>query len=214
MECVKKRLFSDGSTLWVYAITYGEKKLKEGVDLTQKEKEKLASIVVEEKRKEFMSSRYILQHCIGKTERIIYSEYGAPKLESGKGNISISHSKGRVAVLFHPSKKVGVDIQKEDKRMSRLAFKFMNEKEKAYISTVSEDNAYWQYHVLWCAKEAMFKWIEVGNVDFKEHLFIKPFSWNNEQRIYANVNCDTIQTTLQLYYEKIEDFIVVTTIYG
>jgi len=110
----------------------------------------------EKRQKEYLASRLLLKDITPNT-KITYNEYGAPKLENGK-HISISHSKNLVAIIIS-KQKVGIDIEQISKKPLRLSSKFISDnthqnltKEKATL--------------IWCCKEAIYKWYQKGNIDF------------------------------------------------
>lgn len=72
-------------------------------------REKLA--VLSEKRKhEWLSVRVLLKALCGEEKEIAYYSSGRPYLKDGSRYISISHTRGYVAVALHSSCEVGVDI--------------------------------------------------------------------------------------------------------
>lgn len=71
--------------------------------------EKLA--VFSEKRKhEWLSVRVLLKALCGEEKEIAYYPSGRPYLKDGCRYISISHTRGYVAVALHSSCEVGMDI--------------------------------------------------------------------------------------------------------
>ena len=110
----------------------------------------------EKRQKEYLASRLLLKDITPNT-KITYNEYGAPKSENGK-HISISHSKNLVAIIIS-KQKVGIDIEQISKKPLRLSSKFISDnthqnltKEKATL--------------IWCCKEAIYKWYQKGNINF------------------------------------------------
>lgn len=110
---------------------------------------------------------------------ILHEQSGKPYLEGFPDEISISHTKGFVAVarnMQNPSVPVGVDIEYVSDRVLRVLEKFLTENETA----LAEKNAWLPYRdfclVAWCAKEAAYKKCGVQGVDFKEHFRISDIS--------------------------------------
>src|SRR5699024_12389607 len=72
-------------------------------------REKLA--VFSEKRKhEWLSVRVLLKALCGEEKEIAYYSSGRPYLKDGSRYISISHTRGYVAVALHSSCEVGMEI--------------------------------------------------------------------------------------------------------
>jgi len=136
----------------------------------------------EKRKKEYLVSRLLLKDIAPKT-KITYNEYGAPKLENGK-HISISHSKNLVAIIFS-KQKVGLDIEKISEKPLRLASKFISEDEH---QNLTEEKA----TLIWCVKEAIFKWHQKGNVDFKKDIKIKEFKIMEKGEISCNFKGEKI----------------------
>ena len=79
-------------------------------------REKLA--VLSEKRKhEWLSVRVLLKALCGEEKEIAYYSSGRPYLKDGSRYISISHTRGYVAVALHSSCEVGMDIEQYGTRV-------------------------------------------------------------------------------------------------
>ena len=108
------------------------------------------------RKKEFLATRLLLNHLDIK-ETIVYNNNCAPELNSGM-HISISHSKNLVAIILS-TKKVGIDIENISKKAKNLSSKF--------ICTESHPNlTKEQATLIWCCKEAIYKWHQKGNINF------------------------------------------------
>ena len=136
----------------------------------------------EKRKKEYLVSRLLLKDIAPKT-KITYNEYGAPKLENGK-HISISHSKNLVAIIFS-KQKVGLDIERISKKPLRLSSKFIAENVQ---QNLTEEKA----TLIWCVKEAIFKWHQKGNIDFKKDIKIKAFEIMEKGEISCNLKGEKI----------------------
>lgn len=130
-------------------------------------------LVAEGRRLEWLSVRALLLELCGEEKQIAYHSNGMPYLLDGSANISISHTRGYVAVVISTQRIVGIDIEQYGEKILRLGGKFMSENELEHIDTENEI-----YHLLlhWSAKESIFKVLGEEAVDFKEHLCIEPFT--------------------------------------
>ena len=124
-----------------------------------------ARFKTEKRKKEFLASRLLLKEIMPNT-KIAYNEFGAPELSNGD-YISISHSKNLVAVIIC-TKKVGLDIEQISGKALRLSSKFVSEKN---LKNLSKEKA----TLIWCCKEAVFKWHQKGGVDFINDIIIPEF---------------------------------------
>jgi len=78
-----------------------------------------------------------------------------------------------VAVIAHPTREVGIDIEQISDRICQLKERFLHKEELLHINSAQET-----VHLLlhWAAKEVIFKMMNEENVDFSEHLRIFPFT--------------------------------------
>ena len=116
----------------------------------------------EKRKKEHLASRLLVNE-ICPTKTIIYNEFGAPELNNGK-HISISHSNELVTIIISDTKS-GIDIEKISDKALRIASKFVSEKN---LIKLNKEKA----TLIWCLKEAIYKWYQKGNVDFIKDIII------------------------------------------
>ena len=113
----------------------------------------------------------LLQHILNQNIELIYDELGKPHLKNNTGHISISNTKEFVAVIYHPEKSVGIDIEIPSERILKIAPKFVNGQEQKWMNERST-NSYQNTFIIWCVKESVFKLIGGGGIDFKEHIIV------------------------------------------
>ena len=130
-----------------------------------------AHLTTETRKREYLTSRLLLKELIGRETSIAYRESGAPFLPTLPLHISISHTKGYVAVILD-QQPTGIDIEYISDRVKKIRTRFMNPEEEKGIDTAHETE-----HLLlhWCAKETLFKLINQSEVDFLAHLHVDPF---------------------------------------
>lgn len=119
----------------------------------------LANIKSESRRKEWLTSKVIAWERYAK--HIDYLASGAPVIEGG-GHISISHSHQYVALLFSDTR-CGIDIEDSGRNAAKIARKFTTEHEISIAREVYTDNA---ELLIWCAKEALYKYAARSEGDF------------------------------------------------
>ena len=148
------------------------------------------------KRKtEHLVSRLLVNE-ICPTNSIIYNEFGAPELDNGK-HISISHSKELVAVIIS-DKKTGLDTEQISEKSLRLATKFVSEKN---LIKLNKEKA----TLIWCIKEAVYKWHQKGGVDFIKDIVIPEFNAEEHGKVTAYFR----KKELNLNYLKINNHYLV-----
>jgi phosphopantetheinyl transferase len=149
----------------------------------------------EKRKKEHFASRLLVNE-ICPTKTIIYNEFGAPELNNGK-HISISHSKELVAVILS-DKKTGLDIEQISEKSFRIASKFVSEKN---LINLNKEKA----TLIWCLKEAIYKWYQKGGVDFIKDIIIPEFFAKKNGKVTAYFR----RKKLNLNYLKINNHYLV-----
>jgi len=149
----------------------------------------------EKRKKEHLVSKLLVNE-ICPTKTIIYNEFGAPELNNGK-HISISHSKELVTVIFS-DKKTGLDIEQISEKSFRLASKFVSEKN---LIKLNEEKA----TLIWCLKEAIYKWHQKGGIDFIKDIIIPEFFAKKNGKVTAYFR----RKRLNLNYLKINNHYLV-----
>lgn len=156
------------------------------------------------RRQEWLSVRLLLQTLLGAPAEITYLSSGKPVLTDGSCHISISHTRGYVAVILG-EKPVGIDIEQYGQRVHRVASKFMRPDEipASYLG----DNT-WSLLLHWSAKEVMFKCLDTSEVDFKAHFRILPFIPQDRGEFWAS-ECRTPQCRrFHIHYLLDSDFVL------
>ena len=124
------------------------------------------------RRLEWLSVRVLLYRLLGEEKSIEYAPSGKPRLADSSFFISISHTRGYVAVILSVVSEVGIDIEQYGQRVHKVAHKYMREDE---TTSVYQGDDTWSLLLHWSAKEVMFKCMDADEVDFREHLRIVPF---------------------------------------
>lgn len=126
------------------------------------------------KRLQHLAGRYLLPALFTDfpLASIEIADTRKPFLPDEKYHFSISHSANYAAAIVSATHRVGVDIDLVTPTILTIAPKFLNETEQDFITD-------WEYltHMylqltttLWCAKEAIYKWHGLGQVNFKNHM--------------------------------------------
>ncbi len=87
-------------------------------------------------------------------------------------HFSLSHSHGHAAALLADAP-CGVDLQLRVEKITRLRSKFERADERAYVSAQADEVA--ALHILWGAKESLYKLWGRRQIDWHEHLIVGPF---------------------------------------
>ena len=126
------------------------------------------------KRLQHLAGRYLLPVLFNDfpLEEILIADTRKPFLENERYHFSISHCGNFAAAIISSEHRVGVDIEMVTPRIVSISNKFLNENEKRLLQNWEQIS---QLHlelttVLWSAKESIFKWHSLGDVDFKKHI--------------------------------------------
>ena len=143
----------------------------------------------EKRKKDFLVSRLLLND-LDLNQKITYNLYGAPEISNGK-HISISHSKNLVAIIIS-DKKIGLDIEYISDKPLKLSPKFIADNSQ---QDLTKDKA----TLIWCCKEAVFKWHQRSGIDFIKDIIIPEFSVKEKGIITIQFK----KKELNLSYQKI-----------
>ena len=136
-------------------------------------------------------------------EEILIADTRKPFLPNEQYHFSISHSVNYAAAIVSSTYRVGIDIEMISEKVERIAHKFIHEEEMKFLM-----NGEWSMvnrellTMLWSAKESLFKWYSLGEVDFQEHMqlrniiqkqnnrFILPFILKKDEPRELNINAE------------------------
>jgi hypothetical protein len=192
--------------LGVWEITEDFDSLYSMVDLATVEKTKLDSFKNISRKVEWLSVRALVKNMLGKDTRILYNAENKPFVRGNTHNISISHSNNLTAVLISKDKRVGIDLEYMSGKISKVADKFINEKE-----SITSDPELGKFHLYlhWCGKEAMYKISEKQDIDYRNGLTIKPFTPEEHGFMFGNVVNGTGTEEFELEYLQHENYALV-----
>lgn len=126
------------------------------------------------KRLQHLAGRYLLKHLFPAfpLELIKIADTKKPFLEDEAFHFSISHCDNYAAAIVSTTERVGVDVEVPSFKIDRIKNKFLNEEE---LSILQSQFSITQLTLMWCCKEAVFKWWSYGGVDFSEKIRLQPF---------------------------------------
>lgn len=157
------------------------------------------------RKMEWLAVRVLLATLCGEEKRVAYTSIGKPYLEDESFRISISHTRGYVAVALHPSKEVGIDIEQYGEKVRKVRHKFLIPEEDANISKEDEIT-----HLLlhWSAKETVYKMLGIEDTELKQHIRICSFA-PQEKGIFIAKECRTEQQQVySIHYLVHPDFVI------
>jgi len=130
----------------------------------------LLSTLLPTKKLEWLASRYVLDQILDHPDRIDTGTLpsGKPILIGRDEEISLSHSDNYVAAMIGNTS-VGIDIQRCKNKILQLEHKFASAEESALID---RSQAVVHLHILWGAKEALYKIYSKKQLNFVSQIFV------------------------------------------
>jgi phosphopantetheinyl transferase len=138
--------------------------------LSEEEKELIAPLSPR-KKKEWMASRDLLYRISNLPQRLgcVYDSFGKPVLKGSDRFISISHSELWCAAMIS-HEPCGVDIQLYSATLPRIASRFMRQEEYDLLQKPGPSRH--ELHLMWGAKECLYKAYGRKKLGFRENIFI------------------------------------------
>lgn len=155
---------------------------------------------------ERLAVRVLLRSMLNKVVEIGYEITGKPYLNGLNLNISISHTKGYVAVLLSDKQRRGIDIQYITDKVRIVKSRFVSNEE--YIS---ETNSLIHLLLFWSAKETLYKAIG-GGVNLKDSFRILKFDPESDGVIQVVEKITTQEELFNLAYKVTSDFVLTYTL--
>jgi phosphopantetheinyl transferase len=142
--------------------------------LSFSEKLAYANISHPEKRKEWASSRKAIFEAL-KSLQIPYpgffkDEHGKSQSMIGGGFVSLTHTLGYAAAIYHQTIPVGIDMDLIRDKILRIGSRFLDRAELDFLK-----NDPTLYTMAWSAKESIFKCQGKKGVSFRENILLEPF---------------------------------------
>ncbi len=165
------------------------------------------------KRLQHLAGRYLLQYLFPDfpIAAIQIADTRKPFLENEQYHFSISHCGNFAAAIVSTTYRIGIDIEMENEKIERIAAKFLHTHEKQIVDTLMNDpsnqsiasngNSLTLLTMLWCAKEAIYKWWGKGSVDFKEMIRLYPTSLQQKGAFEAAFHHKNITHPLCIQYQ-------------
>jgi len=101
---------------------------------------------------------------------------------------------------------VGIDIEQIKEKVERIATKFMNPGEMAFIST--DEHRIEHLYVCWCGKEAIYKCYGQKEVSFINHISLAPFEFAKAGSVNARLHKGEVDLNYEVEYMQYEDYMI------
>ncbi len=189
----------------VWQIEEPTETLYDSLMLNNAERAYFKTIHIPSRQKEWLSARVMLKNLLQTDEFVELGtqESGKPVFVHHPSHFSLSHTEGYAAAIISDTP-TGIDIEHIKPKIERIRTKFLSTRENEFINP---KNTIEHLTMAWAAKETLFKWYGLGNVDFKERLILSPFKIT-DKTITAKVDFPNIQNPITLGVHWLTDTFV------
>lgn len=174
--------------------------------LYDQEKEEIKDLSYR-KLQEWYASRYLLHLISGNEDRgaCVKDNHGKPFIEGSPHHISLSHSGDWIAVAASLPR-IGVDVQHLVMKITRIAHKFASSEELEYVE---EGDYILGLHMIWGAKESMYKAYGKRNLDFKINMKVEPFKPGLDITTRGQLIIDDVEMSFLIHAQQIDKYVLV-----
>ena len=160
------------------------------------------------RRREWLAVRWLLHHISGHALRLPLAKdaFSKPFFPAPtRLACSLSHSQGLIGALLAEAEGglVGCDLQVLVEKMPRLAPKFLNLREIAFVQDQTSAAQFDLLHLMWTAKESLYKAYGMKALDFRAHLQVEAFQWDGRAgTTRGTITKNDYQQHFSLWMEK------------
>lgn len=167
--------------------------------MSDTDKERFLQITNAEKKIEFFAGRLCVSLVTAGSLHYECIQNQPPYAE--EGFLSISHTRGYAAAVYHTHKKVGIDIELSDRLVKdHILKRFASDDELTQIQSPHDALR------LWCAKEAVFKAGHIHGLEFRDHIHI---NWLNHDIGYGFIKFGFFNKNYTIRRYSVNDIITV-----
>jgi phosphopantetheinyl transferase len=154
------------------------------------------------KRLQHLAARYLLGMLYPDFpfHQITIASSRKPFLPDEKYHFSISHCANFAAVIVSSIARVGIDVEYFTPRIHKIKYKFLHADELRFVNAQLPSQQTSLLTLLWSAKEAMYKWYGLGEVDFSDMMKTYPFVKGISGTINGAFLKNPLQQQLRLQY--------------
>lgn len=169
--------------------------------------EQLQKITNETRRAEWLAVRVLLAEVLGPDKAIAYHTTGRPYLTDNSFYISISHTKGYAALVYHNVALVGIDIERTSDRVKRVAHRFTNADEALYINKIDEQKQLAYYLLNWSVKETLYKKLDTPSAaDFQKAFTIHSYDIAENGIVRVSVHIP-MEQEIKVHYSVCKEYV-------
>jgi phosphopantetheinyl transferase len=163
------------------------------------------------KRLQHLAGRYLLQYLFPyfPIHLIQIADTRKPYLPNESHHFSISHCGDYAAAIVSTTHRVGLDIEVPVERIRKIQHKYLSEKDGGLkLENMAATEAIKRLTLAWSAKETIFKWYGLGEMDFRNHMFLNRISAEGDIGIIEAIFAKNDSIDLRLSYQIFEPLIL------
>jgi 4'-phosphopantetheinyl transferase len=207
MALVYLRNLDEQTRFAIWKVEESAEDLTNCLQLNSREEALLARLNKGKRTLHWLATRVLLRTMLDTTGYIDCPSdaNGKPYLANFPERISLTHSYEYAAVMLSTKGEVGIDLEIVKPKITRIANKFLQEDELAFIG--GEDPIR-QLYACWCAKEAVYKLQGNKGVSFRENMRVLPFSYQDQGTLLLELHGAGRQETFKVYYERFQEYML------
>lgn len=180
--------------------------------LSFREKLSYTNISHPEKRREWATARLAIHEALKELQLpypgFFKDEHGKSQSMNGQGFVSLTHTPGYAAAIFHREQPVGIDMDLIREKILKIGFRFLDNSELDFLK-----NDPVHYTMAWSAKESIFKCQGKRGVSFRENILLEPFGIQDSIIKGKIRGTDFADHHYQIQVRKLENVILTYTIW-
>ena len=168
---LRDHIFLEGNIqVFTWQIEESLEDLKSNILLSTVDQKRLSKRKSLQHQKGFLATRKLILHAGIDSATVKYNPNGAPFLDSGK-HLSITHSKTQAGIALGDHS-LGLDIEEYHHKIQKIGPKLLHKDEDYAIES---NNPIEMLTMIWTAKEALYKALNISGISFSKQLLIAPF---------------------------------------
>lgn len=143
--------------------------------LSFREKLSYANISHPERKKEWGTARLAIQEVLTYLQipypGFFKDEHGKSHPMNGQGFVSLTHTRGLAAAIYHREQPVGIDLEIIREKILGIGKRFLAPEELDFLEMEPA-----HYTMAWSAKETIFKCQGTKGISLRDHILLEPFA--------------------------------------
>lgn len=191
-------------SLFLWDISESEEELK---TLYCADGSSLPAIQDSARLKHFLASRMLVRR-VFPGQVLNKDVFGKPYIRGFSGDISLSHSGDLAGLLVSTKGSCGLDLEVPGDRILRIAGRFCAPEELDFqeVATFRES-----LHIIWGAKECMYKAYGRKGIDFRTQLRVSPFVVSDKGTIHGTLTLAEVVQHFRISYHYYKSYILLWT---